>query len=97
MRKAGAIPQEDPEVFETIWKHLKSDGLTDQSANQMTAEMLTHGEDFDSSIERFEKYRANYKEKGFHENAADAMAIEALEGREEPPQESLRFARIALD
>ena len=45
MRKAGEFV-DDPEMFQTIWKHLKSDGVPDQAANQMTAEMVTHGEDF---------------------------------------------------
>ena len=50
MRKAGDACCNDPEVFQTIWKHLKTDGVPDQAANQMTAEMLTHGEDFESSV-----------------------------------------------
>ena len=92
MRIAGA--EVDPEVFQTIWKHLKTDGVPDQAVNQMTAEMLTHGEDFESSIEKYEQYYAIFREKGFNEHAAQAMAVEALEGREEAPSESLRFARI---
>ena len=59
MRKAGDKPcgcqHEEPEVFQTIWKHLKTDGMPDQAANQLTAEMLTHGEDIDSSIEAYER------------------------------------------
>ena len=94
MRLAGESPKEDPEVFQTIWKHLKTDGVPDQAANAMTAEMLTHGEDFESSVEKYQQYEDNYKSKGFNEHAAQAMAVEALEGREEPPNESLRFARI---
>ena len=35
-----------------------------------------------------------YKSKGFNEHAAQAMAVEALEGREEPPEQSSRYARI---
>ena len=92
MRIAGA--EVDPEVFQTIWKHLKTDGVPDQAANQMTAEMLTSGEDFESSVEKYEQYYAIFREKGFNEHAAQAMAVEALEGREEAPSESLRFARI---
>ena len=94
MRLAGQEPQADPEVYQTIWKHLKSDGVPDQAANQMTAEMLTHGEDFESSVEKYQQYEDNYKSKGFNEHAAQAMAVEALEGRDEPPNKSLRFARM---
>ena len=93
MRKAADIQQTDPEVFQTIWKHLKSDGMEDQAANHMTAEMLTHGEDFESSIEQYERNLSNYKEKGFNEHAAQAMAVESLESGKNP-QESIRFARI---
>ena len=93
MRKAGEFV-DDPELFQTIYRHLKSDGVEDQAANQMTAEMVTHGEDFDSSVERYQQYFENYKSKGFNEHAAQAMAVEALEGREEPPEESLRFAML---
>ena len=57
----------DPEVFQTIWKHLKSDGMPDQAANQLTAEMLTHGEDVDSSIEKYERYYDNFRERGYNE------------------------------
>ena len=88
-------PDTSPEVFQTIWKHLKSDGVEDQAANHLTAEMLNHGEDFDSSIERYESYLANYKSKGFNEHAAQAMAVEAMEGREEPPRKSVRFALLS--
>lgn len=98
MRIAGSESKlSDPEIFQTIFKHLKSDGVPDQAANHITAEMVTEGTDFDSSIERFERYYANYREKGYNEHAAQAMAVEAMEGREEPPMESLRFARIHMD
>ena len=97
MRKAGEKPcgckHEEPEVFQTIWKHLKTDGMPDQAANQLTAEMLTHGEDIDSSIESYERNYANFKERGYNEHAAQAMAVESLEGGEQP-SESIRFARI---
>ena len=92
MRKAGEFAN-DPEVFQSIWKHLKSDGVEDQAANQMAAEMVTHGEDFDSSIENYERNLSNFKERGYNEHAAQAMAVESLEGGEEP-KESIRFARI---
>ena len=93
MRIAGE-GLDDPEVFQTIFKHLKSDGVPDQAANQITAEMLTEGTDFDSSVELYQRYYSNYRERGYNEHAAQAMAVEAMEGREEPPTESIRFAGI---
>ena len=59
----------------------------------MTAEMLTHGEDFESDIEQYERNLSNFKEKGFNKHAAQAMAVESLESGENP-KESIRFARI---
>jgi len=97
VRLAGKIGSESPEMFQTIWKHLKSDGLPDQAANQLTAEMLNHGTDVDSSVERYTRFYENYKSKGFEDHAAQAMAVEAMEGRLEEPKESLRFARCVGD
>ena len=93
MRLAGETTKDDPEIFQTIWKHLKSDGVEDQAANQMAAEMMTHGEDFESSIEAYERNLSNFKERGYNEHAAQAMAVESLESGEKP-KESTRFARI---
>ena len=92
MRHAGEFV-DDPEMFQTIWKHLKSDGVPDQAANQLTAEMMMHGDDVDSSIESFERNYANFKERGYCPGAAQALAVESLE-KEEKPTESMRFARI---
>jgi hypothetical protein len=91
VRKAGE--EVTPEVYQNIWKHLRSDGIPDQAANQMAAEMVTH-DDFEGSVEKYQHYEDNYKSKGFNEHAAQAMAVEALEGREEAPSESIRFANL---
>ena len=54
MRKAGEKPcgcqHDEPEVFQNIWKHLKSDGVPDQAANHLAAEIMTE-DDFEASIE----------------------------------------------
>ena len=89
------VKHDEPEVFQNIWKHLKSDGVPDQAANHLAAEMVTE-DNFEASIEDFERFFANYKEKGYNEHAAQAMAVEAMEGREKAPEESIRFARIHL-
>ena len=91
IRKAG--DKVTPELYQNIWRHLKSDGIPDQAANHMAAEMITN-DDFEGSVEKYQQYEDNYKSKGFNEHAAQAMAVEALEGREEEPRESLRFARL---
>ena len=79
-------------MFQNIWKHLKSDGVPDQAANQMAAEMVTH-DDFEGSIEDYQRNFANFKEKGYNEHAAQAMAVEEFRSGGEL-KESIRFARI---
>ena len=96
MRLAGQSTQSDPEIFQTIWKHLKTDGMPDQAASQLTAEMVTHGEDIDSSVEKYQRNYDNFRERGYNEHAAQAMAVEALE-EGETPTESTRFAGIYND
>jgi hypothetical protein len=93
LRKAGDSVN-DPEMFQTIWKHLKSDGVPDQAANQMTAEMMTHGEDFESSVAKYQDNYDNYKSKGYNTHAAQAMAVESLEEGAEQPGVSTRFANM---
>ena len=93
MRLAGENTQEDPDVYQAIWKHLRSDGIPDQAANQMTAEMLTHGEDFESSVEKYQEAESIYKEKGYNEHAAQAMAVESMEDGQQP-KKSVRYARL---
>ena len=93
MRLAGS---DDADVFQNIWEHLRSDGIPDQAANHLTAEMMQHpSEDhIDSSVESFTRMFENFKSKGFNEHAAQAMAVEAMEGHSQHPKESLRFARL---
>ena len=40
-----------------------------------------------------QRYYDNFRERGYNEHAAQAMAVESLEGGEEP-RESIRFAGI---
>ena len=94
MRLAGEGCKDDPEIFQTIFKHLKTDGMPDQAANQMTAEMLKNGEDFESSVEKYQQFYDIYKERGYNEHAAQAMAVSAMEGVEEEPRPSVRFAML---
>jgi hypothetical protein len=63
----------------------------------MAAEIVTHGEDVDSSIERYERNYDNFRERGYNDHAAQAMAVESLEDGAEQPKESTRFAGIHLD
>ena len=90
-RKAGEFAN-DPEIFQAIWKHLKSDGVEDQAANHMAAEMIHHGDDLKALSKSTKEISATTK-KGDITHAAQAMAVESLES-EDKPNESIRFARI---
>ena len=57
IRKAGE--EVTPELYQNIWKHLKSDGIPDQAANQMAAEMITH-DDFEGPVAEYQKYEDIY-------------------------------------
>ena len=61
MRLAGEACRNEPEMFQTLWKHLKTDGVPDQAANQMAAEMMTHGEDFESSVEKYQQAESIFR------------------------------------
>ena len=63
-------------------------------SNYWLADCYFHLGDFESSIEQYERNLSNYKEKGFNQHAAQAMAVESLENGSEQPSESIRFARI---
>ena len=47
-----------------------------------------------SIVEAFERNYANFKEKGYCPEAAQALAVESLEKDADQPEESIRFARI---
>ena len=93
MRKAGDHV-EGPELFSAIYMHLRSDDVPDQAANQLRAEILTHGDDVDSSVEKYQENYANSRSKGYCDESAQAMAVESMEEGAEQPKRSVRFARM---
>ena len=97
MRKAGEVAKQDPDVLETISKHLHTDGVPKSAADQKSTEIFNKDEEYDKSVEHFFRVIDNYKSKGFDTEAAQVMALEVFEGNREEPKESVRFARIAPD
>lgn len=87
MRLAG-----HPDVYEALAKHFVSDDVPRPAAEHMAAEVMVHGEEADTRIDAFMKYFAMYKDKGFSEQAAQHMAVEAMEGDREEPAMTRRFA-----
>jgi hypothetical protein len=74
MRLAGS-----PEVYQALVKHLTSDEMPRPAAGHMAAEVLTHGEGVDTSIERFRQAYESFKQQGFSDEAAQHLAVESLE------------------
>lgn len=80
-----------PEVYSAVRRHLQSDGVPREAANHLTSEMVTHGEDVDSSIDRFQELHARLRSQGFDDEAAQALAVESMEGRQPEPRATLRY------
>lgn len=87
MRLAGS-----PQVYEALAKHFASDDIPTEAAHHLAAEVMVHGEDVDTRVDRFSRFYALLKDKGYSDQAAQHLAVEALEGREPEPQATLRFA-----
>ena len=73
-----------PEIVEAITRHFKSDGVPSPAAGHLAAEVVSHPDDVDTKVSRFQDFLANYRSKGFSDEAAQNLAVEALEGGEEP-------------
>lgn len=74
MRLAGS-----PEVFEALAKHFTSDEMPRPAAGHMAAEVMVHGQEMDTSIERFQRLYRSLREQGYSDEAAQHLAVEALE------------------
>lgn len=74
MRLAGS-----PEIFQALAKHFTSDDMPRPAAQHMAAEVLTHGEGMDTSIDRFNQVYQSLRSQGYDDEAAQHLAVEALE------------------
>lgn len=79
MRLAGS-----PEIFQSLAKHFTSDNIPQPAAGHMAAEVMTHGEEMDTSVERFKALYQSYRQQGFGDEAAQHLAVEALEAASVP-------------
>lgn len=80
-----------PEVYAAIRSHLQTDGVPREAANHLASEMVAHGDEARTSVDRFQEFYSRYKSNGFDDEAAQALAVEALEGREDEPRATLRY------
>jgi len=79
-----------PEIVNAIARHYGSDGVPPAAAGHLAAETVSHPDDIDTSVERFQQFFDNYKSKGFDPAIAQHLAVEALETNS-APSESRRF------
>lgn len=79
-----------PEIVEAITSHYRSDGVPDPAAGHLAAETVSHPESMDTRIERFRTIYANLQSKGYSDEAAQNLAVEAMETGQ-APGESRRF------
>lgn len=78
-------------MFAAVRRHLQSDGVPGQAANHMASEMVAHPEEADTSVDRFHEFYSRLRSQGFDDDAAQSLAVEALEGREQEPRATLRY------
>lgn len=71
-----------PEVYSAVRSHLQSDGVPREAANHLASEMVAHPDEMDTSVDRFQEAYARLKRTGYDDEAAQALAVEALEGEE---------------
>lgn len=82
-----------PEIVEAITRHFRSDGVPEPAAGHLAAETVSHPTEMDTRIERFRSIHANLRSKGFSDEAAQNLAVEAMETGEEPSR-SRRFQML---
>jgi len=74
MRFAGS-----PEIFEALQQHFASDGVPAPANAALAAEVVAHGPAADTSIENFTEAFQQLKAMGYDDQAAQLLAVEALE------------------
>lgn len=74
MRLAGS-----PEIFEALATHFTSDQMPRPAAGHMAAEVMVHGQEMDTSVERFQQLYRSLRDQGYSDEAAQHLAVEALE------------------
>jgi hypothetical protein len=92
MRLAG-----QPEIYDALAEHFISDDVPPQAAQHLAAEVVAHGSDAETSIDRFFHFYELLKSKGYSEQAAQHLAVEMMEGREPESKAGMRFARAYSD
>jgi hypothetical protein len=74
MRLAGS-----PEVYQALAQHFSSDDVPEGAAHHLAAEVMTHGDEMDTDVERFFQIYQQLLEQGYGEQAAEHLAVEIME------------------
>jgi hypothetical protein len=74
MRLAGS-----PEIYQALAQHFVSDDVPEGAAHHLAAEVVAHGDDVDTSAERFFQIFQQLLEQGYDERAAEHLAVEIME------------------
>jgi hypothetical protein len=74
MRLAGS-----PQIYEALAQHFVSDDVPPGAARHLAAEVMTHGEEADTSIQRFQAFYEQLLEQGYSAEAAQHLAVELME------------------
>jgi hypothetical protein len=74
MRLAGS-----PEVYEALAQHFVSDDVPEGAAEHLAAEVIAHGDEMDTDVERFFRIFQQLLEQGYDESAAEHLAVELME------------------
>jgi hypothetical protein len=83
-----------PEYFKEIARQHERNGVPPGAVDHATAETIVHGKDpIDGQMGLFQEYLDNFKVRGYSEDAASNMALEAMETGQEPAQ-SMRFRGV---
>jgi len=74
MRLAGS-----PEVYQALAQHFASDEIPEGAAHHLAAEVMAHGDEVDTDVERFFAVYQQLLEQGYDEQAAEHLAVEIME------------------
>lgn len=74
MRLAGS-----PQIYEALSRHFVSDDMPPGAAQHLAAEVMTHGQDAETSVDRFRALYEQLLAQGYTPEAAQHLAVELME------------------
>ncbi len=68
-----------PEMYSAVRRHLETDGVPHEAANHLASEMAAHPNEMDTSVAQFQQSYEELKRRGYDDEAAQSLAVEAME------------------